>query len=805
MSGTVTNSVTGQPIVGATIDLVPDAIGASLVTDAAGHYAATVPIGTYTVQCQAVNYGDWTHVQSLVAGMDVVKDFAMVPVASVMVTITGAPASPATGSSFPLTADVTVMDGSTITGYQWSETTGTGAGIASATSPTATVQLAAADVYKAAVLSHVKSPRRWGVVGLSPFALEEGGDTAIRVDVTTTSGTYVGTVHVVPAMGFAVVNLGIRNVPRGVPVLLNSADISPTAYAWAFALRPTGSTAAFDDPTDPHPSFVPDVAGEYRVSPYPAATAAEQVTVFAGTWAGAITSLGGDGKPESGLCTFCHNGTIVPDKFTDWRESGHAHIFSSQLDTSTHYGEGCFSCHTVGFDKAVTNGGIDDQGDYAAFLGSGLLNHPGNNWATVVGSFPNTARLANIQCESCHGPNGSQAHGWTDADPKTDPRVSLSADVCGSCHGEPLRHARFQQWEESGHGNFDLALSRSTSTSCARCHTAEGYLTWLPRLLAGNNGSLTSGDLANWTKNTVHPITCAVCHPPHDPGSTSGIGTDVTLRVDGSTPMLPSGFAATNVGHGAMCITCHNTRNGSHNDWTQPLGVVSVDDQAPHTAAQADVVMGENAYFMDQAERSPHSLIKDSCVTCHMELSPPPAELSYNQTGSNHDFAASLDICSNCHGAFDAANLQAHYEEELHLLATDLEDAIRYELAAQLDPVTRPGWYWKLSSGSTVIQIYDVAAIEALALVETQGRQGAQITLGGLTVSSRLSSIQLYDGMNVSQGTFIAQSGSRGQVLLRAGWNYWLLHGDNSKGVHHPAFYGDVIGRSRTELANAYP
>lgn len=147
------------------------------------------------------------------------------------------------------------------------------------------------------------------------------------------------------------------------------------------------------------------------------------------------------------------------------------------------------------------------------------------------------------------------------------------------------------------------------------------------------------------TPDTVQPQTCAVCHDTHQLGTTSGEPNDAILRIEGDTPMLPAGFQAVGVGRGALCMVCHNTRNGAHND----VATTKADDRAPHTAAQADVLMGQNAYFVEMGQRSKHSFIADTCTNCHMELTPPPAAYSYNLAGTNHSFEASLDVCSQCH------------------------------------------------------------------------------------------------------------------------------------------------------------
>lgn len=71
--------------------------------------------------------------------------------------------------------------------------------------------------------------------------------------------------------------------------------------------------------------------------------------------------------------------------------------------------------------------------------------------------------------------------------------------------------------------------------------------------------SLTADQMkaAGLTADTAQPITCAVCHNPHDEGDMVASPAVVKVRIEGSTGMLSSGFAATSVGKGAICITCH--------------------------------------------------------------------------------------------------------------------------------------------------------------------------------------------------------------------------------------------------------
>ena len=440
-----------------------------------------------------------------------------------------------------------------------------------------------------------------------------------------------------------------------------------------------------------------------------------------------------------------------------------------------------------------------------------------NNWATMVATYPNSAKLANIQCENCHGPNlESTLHinGSIDS-----ARVSLSSDVCGACHGEPARHGRYQQWEESGHAKYDPALLEgtvegrgATAAHCGRCHSGQGFIAWieqgdLTKQIQGAGGNATTAELTalGLTAANVHPITCATCHDPHAEGSISSEPNNTTVRVMDDTGMLPAGFEAVAVGRGALCITCHNTRNGAHNDTT---GIASY--SAPHVAAQADVLMGQNAYFVEVGDRSPHSFIQDSCTHCHMELTPPPAEFSYNLSGTNHSFKASITICSQCHGVFDGNGLQNATRAEIESLKEELQAAADTKIAAKGSLKIR-GWDAATdkytSSGSTDANLaIDLTAhpLDSVELVEIHGQAALQLNFANaMTVTWADSTQTTTDTIGVQLGTLkdsanVALYANNGN-FMKAVWNMLLLENDNSWGVHNPAFTGNVINATMAQ------
>ncbi len=255
-------------------------------------------------------------------------------------------------------------------------------------------------------------------------------------------------------------------------------------------------------------------------------------------------------------------------------------------------------------------------------------------------------------------------------------------------------------------------------------------------------------------------------------------------------------------------MTCHNTRNALHNPDNLPTAY-----SAPHTAAQADVLMGENAYFVPASQRSPHSYVKDTCVTCHMEKTPPPPEFSFEGGGTNHGFKASLNICADCHSnTFNAEALQVGVEDKLESLGKAMGAYLLRKMPAQTTvmdytPHSLSGNNYDIKSNAVAISKDNIVSAEP---TEPHGQQGfilkfknpVNVTYsppGESPHTLSLSQIQ------VQLGDFSGDGGKTSlfpltDKLLQAGWNYFLIHGDSSKGVHNPAFVNQVLDASITAL-----
>jgi hypothetical protein len=802
VSGTVVNAVTAAPLPGITIETVPAVPGVALVTDGNGFYSGELPIGPYTLVCAVPNYQSDSHPISVVADVPLTMDFAMEPTKPVVLSVTAPPAHVGPGDTFPLTVTVTPMDGSTLTGLLWKQSASAQATIDNPTSPTATITLGSEAAYMAELFVHVERLDRWMVVGVDPVSIEEASHAAFTVTATTTSGAYSATVDVSAELDFAKVSTGLRNVPQGVTVLLNGEE--QASYDWTM-IAPAGSASTLQNATTRNPWFVPDISGKFTLSVTDTTGVPTVVTldVYAGTWIGGIYGEDAQGRPEM-YCSVCHTAEV-----DQWKQTGHAEILSDCLNTNTHYTNSCFPCHSVGYDPAVSNGGFDDASDYAAFYANMFGGHAStpspDNWSYMLATYPQAAQKANIQCENCHGPNNTLLHQNGSLSPE---RISLSANVCGSCHGEPPRHGRFQQWERSAHANYEVADAEGMSGSCAKCHSANGFLAWLPILASGNDGPSGSSPKVTWTADQVQPQSCPTCHDPHAVGTTTGEGTNAPVRIQGDTYELMAGFTAYSVGKGAICMQCHNSRRGLRNDETWPATSSSDPDRAPHLGTQADVVMGQNAYFVDIGFRGPHGFINDTCVNCHMRLTDPPEDLSLDAGGTNHLFNASTEICTQCHGAFTADNVQEVTERASEVLKETIVDSIYLEIERQVNAgnvVDVSGAANEDGTGSVTKTITSMADVGTIEFTESHGSQAMDITVGGVTVYH----VTMNGGTDVRKagdppsGTSLYDTPG-GSVIARAGWNLLLFEDDGSKGIHNPRFTGLALEGAIAALQEEY-
>jgi len=851
LAGRITDGVAGDALAGVTVT-ASDAGGGTLgtaVTGADGKFSVTVTAGAVDLKLAKPFYTSPGALHTGVTiGQTISLAITMNEAASgkPSVLLAGPGNDVGFGATVPLTATATDPNSDALT-YSWSNATApvlggvTGNGAAgSMTLPT----MAQAFAFRpdptnpGQFISGYTLENRFGMI---PVVTDTRGQ--ITASVTVSDGRGQSTTASL-TINAASVNGGTRNVAVGQRIYVNSGH--DTGNAWTLSAIPANSTAVLDDAASRTPSFVVDRAGTYTVG-----EGSHALTITAGTWRGMIAGGTGDTVTPDGQCLVCHkgvfpNGIVVPDMFTPWLATGHATMFTRGINgaVSDHYSGACIGCHTVGNDDGVTNNGFDEASAAAGWsmpiLGAGA-------WNILVASEPAVAKLANIQCENCHGPQDSVAHTKTfdtndQSQPFLSPRIAYAAENCATCHGAGAHHI-YSEWSTTGEGGMGHSNRGTTAlaagatglnASCGRCHSAQGYTLYAGVLNAGKVAlnSIPAAKLATVTTGNVEPITCVACHDPHDATNPN------QLRFFGDTPNLPSGFAGHGMGKGALCLTCHNSRNGAQTG-SDTLTYLHEDGElynagnptgysAPHQADQGDVFTGHNAYFLgaNLPMTSKHAAVQDTCVGCHMTLQP-KGYLSHGAPAkSGHLFrieeADQQTLCANCHGsAVDGAGIQGQVESQLAALATAMGNAVKTKINGFAGGVIRVrAWdeatdFYSSTSASNLVLDVVGNPVTSVGVEEIHGQVGfvlhfAQpITVpfvdaaGNPAPSKSLTSFGVQMGAikdnQATPAVLYALSGN----LVRAGWNYFLVEGDQSKGLHNPSFVAAVLNTTlRKDLSN---
>jgi predicted CXXCH cytochrome family protein len=216
------------------------------------------------------------------------------------------------------------------------------------------------------------------------------------------------------------------------------------------------------------------------------------------------------------VCGNCHIG-----QQTRWAQTAHADAFKTLADAPNKqaFCEGCHTTNQLG-NIANANGG----------------------WLGAAND-----RYKDVQCESCHGPGlphvqTPSRQNWPLAPLAAGPNLTRG---CGQCHSGA--HQPFvAEWARSRHGKIAAAAVGNTAATavgnraeCKECHTGEDALA----IKFGVDASFI--EKSSLQAAGAHlPITCAVCHDPHE-NKYAG-----QLRKSVTTPVIEDN----------LCMKCHYKR-----------------------------------------------------------------------------------------------------------------------------------------------------------------------------------------------------------------------------------------------------
>jgi hypothetical protein len=334
----------------------------------------------------------------------------------------------------------------------------------------------------------------------------------------------------------------------------------------------------------------------------------------------------------------CGRADCHPPLQRGWESTRHSFTWRKLIDGELvsargEPAESCATCHALGYDRSVTNGGYDDMADTTSARFPSILK-AGNYDA--LGSA--VKEVSNVYCLACHGPA------------RVDPPVAeqpgrFAAGVCARCHDRKPEQDLVAQWRTSRMARTvksDLNGPESRE-ECTRCHTAQG--SYYANFALGRPPSRDVLVMA--CCEVLAPITCQACHSPM-------YATNKAQVFRYGAVSTPSGLKLENVGSGALCAVCHNTEHDI-------AALRSRDERlAPHSP-QADLSYGRAGFDLPAAGLPPLSGVAcartagEGCVTCHMDKGPLPGEPGYRLVG-DHTFrmtssenVPNVRPCQACH------------------------------------------------------------------------------------------------------------------------------------------------------------
>ena len=243
--------------------------------------------------------------------------------------------------------------------------------------------------------------------------------------------------------------------------------------------------------------------------------------------------------------------------------------------------------------------------------------------------------LLSIQCTTDPIPGADGIDGADGVDGVDGADGVNGTTECAVCHNVGTNEAVHSSYLFSGHAkgtSFGYAGGRS---SCAQCHSEEGYTDYW-----------TYGPDGVTDYIGQHGINCKTCHGTHTTFDFEGEGLDYALRSLAPIELItdPS-YTINYAGTSNNCAFCHQPRrtmvdNGS--------GFVAVSEHwGPHHGPQATLLEGiqgeEIAGMVDYpAAGTARHRTGSSCVSCHM------GEPSGVVSG-NHTWVPTDNGCTQCH------------------------------------------------------------------------------------------------------------------------------------------------------------
>ena len=224
-------------------------------------------------------------------------------------------------------------------------------------------------------------------------------------------------------------------------------------------------------------------------------------------------------------------------------------------------------------------------------------------------------------CESCHGPGKAHVDGGGDVTKIfrfTKASVKQIDATCLGCH-------------EGTHPNFERSAHAKAAVSCTSCHSVHAFATETG-LLKVSQPKLCYGchtDIRPVFAQPFHHkvdeglMTCSDCHNPHGTFQPKQLKTTADQNI--------------------ICTKCHVDAMGPFVFEHPPVRTEGCTVcHSPHGSPNARMLNVSN--------------INTLCLQCHSALNPTAFPHAVSPSGPNHNQAAQLVACTNCHAQIHGSN-----------------------------------------------------------------------------------------------------------------------------------------------------
>lgn len=257
---------------------------------------------------------------------------------------------------------------------------------------------------------------------------------------------------------------------------------------------------------------------------------------------------------------------------------------------------------------------------------------------------------------ACEGPQGKAGLDGTNG---TDGIDGASGNAtCMSCHASDTKSNIEAQFATSGHDAGKAVSYSNYGSSCASCHSHQGFV---QLATLGSVGSI----------NNPTAWECSTCHGLHKTME----ATDYALRLSDPVKSISNNSMTLDLkGNSNLCANCHQARKSPPTLAEGKTKFTIPKHYGPHHGPQANILYGTGLAKINgdvtypEAGSAKH--LAASCTGCHM------SEYSADNKQGGHTFKPSQNACNTCHKdsgtGFEYKGARTDFDNKLVDLRTEL-------------------------------------------------------------------------------------------------------------------------------------